>query len=114
MLFFKKNKIENNDKNKQNELEKVQSERDDIKNELNLIYKDLGFSSKDINELFKIIDSAHDKIENLKKQLIGSNINNNPKEIQARIVKEINQLSTLMQVDLKAKTHEIMKKNKLK
>ena len=108
MLFFKKNKIENNDKNKQNELEKVQSERDD------LIYKDLGFSSKDINELFKIIDSAHDKIENLKKQLIGSNINNNPKEIQARIVKEINQLSTLMQVDLKAKTHEIMKKNKLK
>lgn len=107
MFFF--NSKENNE-DKQKEPDKICSERDKIKQQLKSTYVNLGFNDNEIKELFKIIDYSQNKIENLKKQLIGSNIDNDPKELQGKIIEEINQISSQMIEDLKTKTDEIKEK----
>jgi len=99
-------------KKTQNEYNKAASERDKIKQELLSLFVNLGFSENQIGELFRIIDAAQDKIEDLKKELIGSNINKDPRELQNKIFGEIKQVSSQMNMDLKYKTDEIIEKNK--
>ncbi|MFH0703171.1 MAG: hypothetical protein V2B14_06520 [bacterium] len=104
MDFFKKLKKQKNTPNE------ILSEREKIKKDIKKTLKKLGLNDKEIKETLEIVDKAQNKIETLKKQLIGTNINQDPTEIQEKIMVQIQQISNQMQIDLKKKVQEILNK----
>lgn len=97
--FFKFKK-----KEKEEKYEKILSQRESIKQSLKQTFIQLGFNNEQMQELFVIIDDSQNRIEELKKKLLD----NNSGEFQEQIIKEIEEISKQMQVDLKTRTDEIL------
>src|SRR3989339_1337492 len=107
MNIFKGNDEE---KNKKIPYDKILSERDKIKGEIKVTLTGLGLNPPEIDEVLSIVDVAQDKIEKLKESLIGTNINQDPTEIQKKVYQEIQQIMAFMNIDLKRKVEDILKK----
>ena len=110
MNFFKP---ENQQKQQETpKYEELIDERKKIKNDIQKTLEGLQLNPKEIKEVLKIVDETEKTIEFLKKQLIGSNINQDPRELQKMIFGIINQNRQEMTVKMKAKVEEILAKKK--
>lgn len=104
-----------NDKNeeKKPDYKKIQDERRKIKKEIEKALKDLYFTSDQIKEVLAIVDNAQDKIQILKDNLIGTNIDQIPVAIEKKTMAKIDLLTKQMNKDLETKVKDIMFRRKL-
>lgn len=103
---FLKKKPENSEP----KYEEIISQREAIKRDISITLKKLNLNEIEIHETLIVIDAAEDKIAKLKESLIGTNINNDPTELQEKVSKEIQDITAQMYVDLKNKVQAIIQR----
>ena len=93
--------------------EQLMDERQQIKSKIQKTLEGIGLMPDEVNEVLNIVDETEKRIEFLKNQLIGSNIDQDPTEIQKLVFGLIKENREEMTVKMKLKVDEIIaKRNK--
>lgn len=92
------------------EYTKMLKERDEIKSNIRTNLERLHFTKGEISEVFGIIDFSYKQIEDIKKSLIGSNINNEFDQMEKQMKKaqtDIKKITNMMVANLNQKVQQI-------
>jgi len=109
--FFKRDSKETEGKNqeeKKSAFNQMLTERQQIKKRIEKSLDELLFTEAEKKETFYIIDYTYEQIQVLKDMLIGTNINNDPEEIQNKTMAKITEMTETMYIELKKKVKEII------
>ena len=98
----------------ENKTEKIREKRAQVNETLANNLKNIGFTQEEVDEVFKIIKKCDTDIQNIKDEMIGTNINNEfAVEVTQSYVKKIRDLEDKMGLDVRAKIAEIRQRKNI-
>lgn len=98
----------------ENKTEEIMDERSKIKNNMIKSLQSIGFSEEEINEVISILTKCEEDVQNVKDEMIGTNINNDfAVEVTQQKLNEVRALELKAAADIKAKISEIKQRRSL-